>query len=223
MAQRPICYSSQIQAPTRGPFLSARPMVQSKLLETSTWCPISDVRGEHSFHIEVGSFTSPRKSSSYCRRTESMLKSSAAPPVSSSQNLLVPSKSTMTEMELLSIFSRRSGAIPFSFSNGAKASSTPGSYSMRGVVSWKRSSKELTLTVSKLQYVPPTRSPRLLPVIPLKDGLLIVVGPQEALDAGLASGTESRTSANDCERSTLTVSTSENASETGTRPTRSSS
>src|SRR5712692_9026506 len=164
----------------------------------------------------VGNSTWLPSWSNYFRHTKSTLKFSAVLAVSSSQNPSAKSKSTTTETELSSIFSRRSGTIPFSFSNTAKDSCTPDSCSMRGVVSWTRTSKELTLTVSKLQYVPPTASPQVLRVIPLKDGLLIVLGPAAAATDGLPYGTRSPTSANGSDESTSTASTSESASETGT-------
>src|SRR6266567_2957578 len=107
--------------------------------------------------------------------------------------------------ESLSIFSRRLGTIHYSSSSVANSSTTAASCTLRGSISWRRTSKDLTLTVSKLQYAPPTRSPRVLQVIPLKDGHLIVVGPEEAQTGGRPSGTRSASSASDYNESTSTT------------------
>jgi len=66
----------------------------------------------------------------------------------------------------------------------------------------------LMLTPSRLQFVRPTRSLRLSPVIPLKDGLLIVADLEEARIDGLQSGTRSSSSVNGSDGLTLTISTS---------------
>src|SRR5260370_24986779 len=134
-----------------------------------------------------------------------MLRSSVAPQVSSSQNLLVESKCTTMSTDSSSIFSRLSGIIHYSFSSGASTFSTAGSSTMLGRTNWRRTSRDPMLTLSTLQYAPPTRLPHLSQVIRLADGLLIVVGPVEALTGGQASTIKSVTPAIGSDVSTSTI------------------
>src|SRR5438034_4553877 len=104
-----------------------------------------------------------------------------------------------------SIFSKRSETIHYCSSNIASIFSTAGNYTKRGRTSWQWTSKDLMWTVSKQQYGPPTRSPHLSQVIPLEDGLLIVVGPEEVLTVGQPSTIKSATSAIGSDASTSTI------------------